>query len=376
MQTKVALIAGISSQDGARFAESLLYKGYEVHGITPRSSRGAVGATDPLFQNPDMDGRHFVVHHSDAAEPTALVQLVRLQPDEIYNLSLPSPWASEREPSAHWDAAIAADADGWEALQFLEAIRAGGMQKKTRFYQAGLCELYGLLRDAPHQESNSFVPANPYAAASLASFRTTVNYRQNHGIYACNGISFNSESPVRGESAVTRKITRAVARTSFGLQDCVRLRSLNAMRDWGRARDYMEMQWLMLQQAVADDFAIATGCQDSVRSFVCAAFATSGLLIEFEGIGVHEVGRVVEIVSDEVTRQVGDVVVRVDPSSFCASDLHARRTVPARGKQKLIWSSTPCFGEFVDEMMAADRAAARRDMRQKSSVAHGSGWRE
>jgi GDPmannose 4,6-dehydratase len=283
---KVALITGVTGQDGAYLAELLLNKGYEVHGIKRRSSLFNTDRIDHLYQDPHETGRRFILHHGDLTDSTSLIRIIQqVQPDEIYNLAAQSHVAvSFEEPE------YTANADGIGALRMLEAIRILGLEKKSRFYQASTSELYGLVQEIPQKETTPFYPRSPYAVAKLYAYWITVNYREAYGIYACNGILFNHESPVRGETFVTRKITRAIARIALGLQDCLYLGNLSALRDWGHARDYVEMQWLMLQQDHPEDFVIATGVQYSVRQFVEFAAAELGMGVLFEGEGVDEIG--------------------------------------------------------------------------------------
>jgi GDPmannose 4,6-dehydratase len=374
MPTKVALIADITCQDGAFLAESLLRKGYEVHGISQRASLHSAECTDSLYQNPDMDGSHFVVHQGDVSEAASLIRLVqKLQPDEIYNLTTQSSSPVRNEEAEQM---AVGHANSLAVLNLLEAIRVSGLEKKTRFYQGGTSELYGFVQEETLKSSDALSVSSVQAAARLAAHQVTVKYRQTYGMYACNGILFNGESPVRGESAVSRKITRAVARVSLGLQDCVRVGNLNELRDWGHARDYVEMQWLTLQQAAPDDFVIATGRQYSVRHFVRSAFATLGIDVEFEGSMGLEIGRVVGVSDDEVRCTVGHVVVRVDPNCARGAFDGAPQTERGKGKQKLIWSPSTTFSEFVSEMIAPECLAAKRALRIKNASAHPSNYHD
>ncbi|MCC2867907.1 MAG: GDP-mannose 4,6-dehydratase, partial [Candidatus Accumulibacter phosphatis] len=309
---KVALITGVTGQDGAYLAESLLDKGYQVHGIKRRSSLFNTDRIDHLYQDPHEPGRRFILHHGDLTDSTSLIRIIQeVQPDEIYNLAAQSHVAvSFEEPE------YTANADGIGALRMLEAIRILGLEKKSRFYQASTSELYGLVQESPQKETTPFYPRSPYAVAKLYAYWITVNYREAYGIYACNGILFNHESPVRGETFVTRKITRAIARIALGLQDCLYLGNLGALRDWGHARDYVEMQWLMLQQDHPEDFVIATGVQYSVRQFVEFAAAELGMGVLFEGEGVNEIGIVTRVEGDKAKVRPGTVIVRVDPRYF------------------------------------------------------------
>src|ERR1700712_2654554 len=288
---KVALITGVTGQDGAYLAEFLLKKGYEVHGIKRRASSFNTDRIDHLYQDPHVNNRDFVLHYGDLTDSTNLIRIVQeVQPDEIYNLAAMSHVAVSFETPEY-----TANADGIGTLRLLEAIRILGLEKKTRFYQASTSELYGLVQETPQTERTPFYPRSPYAVAKMYAYWITVNYREAYGLYACNGILFNHESPLRGETFVTRKITRAVARIALGLQDCLYLGNMSALRDWGHARDYVHMQWLMLQQDVADDFVIATGVQYSVRQFVEFAAREVGITLAFEGEGDQEVGRVEKV---------------------------------------------------------------------------------
>ena len=292
---KTALITGVTGQDGAYLAEFLLKKGYVVHGIKRRASLFNTDRIDHLYQDPHVDGRRFILHYGDLTDSTSLVRIVQqVQPDEIYNLAAQSHVAvSFEEPE------YTANADGIGALRLLEAIRICGLEKKTRFYQASTSELYGLVQETPQKESTPFYPRSPYAVAKLYAYWITVNYREAYGLYACNGVLFNHESPLRGETFVTRKITRAISRIALGLQDCLYLGNMSALRDWGHARDYIEMQWLMLQQDQAEDFVIATGVQYSVRQFVQMAAAELGIQLEFSGSEAGEVGTVTAVSAGE-----------------------------------------------------------------------------
>jgi GDPmannose 4,6-dehydratase len=361
MSKKIALITGITGQDGAYLAEFLLKRGYEVHGIKRRSSLFNTDRIDHLYQDPHVDQRNFILHYGDLTDSTNLIRIVQqVQPDEIYNLAAQSHVAvSFEEPE------YTANADGIGALRLLEAIRILGLEKKTRFYQASTSELYGLVQETPQKETTPFYPRSPYAVAKLYAYWITVNYREAYGMYACNGILFNHESPIRGETFVTRKITRAIARIALGLQDCLHLGNLSALRDWGHARDYVEMQWLMLQQPQADDFVIATGRQYSVRDFVRCAAAELGVHIEFEGRGVHEVGQVVQVDAlpdgDQALCKPGDVVVRVDPRYFRPTEVETLLGDPNKAKRLLGWTPTTSFESLVKEMVEADYESARRD---------------
>jgi GDPmannose 4,6-dehydratase len=355
--TKIALITGVTGQDGAYLAEFLLKKGYEVHGIKRRSSLFNTDRIDHLYEDPHVDNRKFILHYGDLTDSTSLVRIIQaVQPDEIYNLAAQSHVAvSFEEPE------YTANADGIGALRILEAIRILGLEKKTRFYQASTSELYGLVQEIPQKETTPFYPRSPYACAKLYAYWITINYREAYGIYACNGILFNHESPVRGETFVTRKITRAIARIALGLQDCLYLGNMSALRDWGHARDYIEMQWLMLQQDVAEDFVIATGVQYSVRQFVEFAAAELGITIRFEGEGEQEVGIVAAITGDRAKAKVGDVIVKVDPRYYRPTEVETLLGDPTRAREKLGWTPKTTLRELVKEMVEADYTSAKRD---------------
>ena len=358
---KTALITGVTGQDGAYLAELLLQKGYQVHGIKRRSSLFNTDRIDHLYQDPHVDNQRFKLHYGDLTDSTNLIRIVQqVQPDEIYNLAAMSHVAvSFEEPE------YTANADGIGTLRLLEAIRILGLQQKTRFYQASTSELYGLVQETPQKETTPFYPRSPYAVAKLYAYWITVNYREAYGLYACNGVLFNHESPLRGETFVTRKITRAVARIALGLQDCLYLGNMSALRDWGHARDYVQMQWLMLQQDVAEDFVIATGVQYSVRQFVERSAAELGLSVEFKGEGAAEVGVVarVEPVNGVKLAQckVGDVVVKVDPRYYRPTEVETLLGDPSKAKAKLGWTPTTTFDELVREMVQSDYQSAKRD---------------
>jgi GDPmannose 4,6-dehydratase len=363
MTHKVALVTGITGQDGAYLAESLLRKGYEVHGIKRRASLFNTDRIDSLYQDPHVDGRRFILHYGDVTDSTNLIRIIqKVQPDEIYNLAAMSHVAVSFETPEY-----TANADGIGTLRLLEAIRILGMEKKTRFYQASTSELYGLVQETPQTETTPFYPRSPYAVAKLYAYWITVNYREAYGMYACNGILFNHESPLRGETFVTRKITRAMARIALGLQDCLHLGNMDALRDWGHARDYVEVQWLMLQQDHADDFVIATGQQKSVRDFVCSAAETLGIGLQFEGHGEHEIGVVAEVSGGQAQCKVGDVVVRVDPRYYRPTEVETLLGDPTKAREKLGWTPTTTFEELVREMVASDYVAATRDSLIKSA---------
>jgi GDPmannose 4,6-dehydratase len=356
-QQKIALVTGITGQDGAYLAEFLLNKNYVVHGIKRRSSLFNTDRIDHLYQDPHDPQQRFKLHYGDLTDSTNLIRIVQqVQPDEIYNLAAQSHVAvSFEEPE------YTANADGIGTLRLLEAIRILGLEKKTRFYQASTSELYGLVQESPQKETTPFYPRSPYAVAKLYAYWITVNYREAYGIYGCNGILFNHESPVRGETFVTRKITRAIARIALGLQDCLYLGNLSALRDWGHARDYIEMQWLMLQQDKPEDFVIATGVQHSVRQFVEFAAAELGVTVAFEGEGVQEVGRVSAVHGEKAKCKVGDTIVRVDPRYFRLTEVETLLGDASRAREKLGWAPKITLLELVTEMVRSDYEAARRD---------------
>jgi GDPmannose 4,6-dehydratase len=347
MHMKTALITGVTGQDGAYLAEFLLGKGYIVHGIKRRSSLFNTDRIDHLYQDPHVSNRNFVLHYGDMTDSSSLIRIIQeVQPDEIYNLAAQSHVAvSFEEPE------YTANSDALGALRVLEAIRTLGLEKKTRFYQASTSELYGLVQEVPQKETTPFYPRSPYAVAKLYAYWITVNYRESYGMYACNGILFNHESPIRGETFVTRKITRALARIKLGLQDCLYLGNLDSMRDWGHAKDYVEMQWLMLQQETAEDFVIATGVQFSVRDFVNAAAAELGVKVRWEGTGVGERGYNAE----------GKCIVAVDERYFRPAEVETLLGDASKAKQKLGWSPKITFQELVSEMVREDLKAAERD---------------
>jgi GDPmannose 4,6-dehydratase len=354
---KVALITGVTGQDGAYLSELLLKKGYEVHGIKRRSSLFNTDRIDHLYQDPHVEHQRFKLHYGDLTDSTNLIRIIQqVQPDEIYNLAAMSHVAVSFETPEY-----TANADGIGTLRILEAIRILGLERKTRFYQASTSELYGLVQETPQKETTPFYPRSPYAVAKMYAYWITVNYREAYGMYACNGILFNHESPLRGETFVTRKITRAIARIALGLQDCLYLGNMSALRDWGHARDYVEMQWLMLQQDKPEDFVIATGVQYSVRQFVEFAAAELGIELRFEGEADNEVGRVTEVTGDKAVCKVGDVIVRVDPRYYRPTEVETLLGDPSRAKAKLGWSPTTPLRDLVSEMVTADYASAKRD---------------
>ncbi|CAN0617641.1 GDP-mannose 4,6-dehydratase [Burkholderia multivorans] len=344
---KIALITGITGQDGAYLAELLLAKGYEVHGIKRRTSMFNTQRIDHLYQDPHESDRRFILHHGDLTDSSSLIRIIQqVQPDEIYNLAAQSHVAvSFEEPE------YTANSDALGALRVLEAIRILGLEKKTRFYQASTSELYGLVQEIPQRETTPFYPRSPYAVAKLYAYWITVNYREAYGMFACNGILFNHESPKRGETFVTRKITRALARIKLGLQECLYLGNLNAKRDWGHARDYVEAQWLMLQQDQPEDFVIATGVQVSVRDFVDAAARELGLTLAWQGTGVDEKG----------VDETGKVRVAVDPRYFRPTEVETLLGDATKAREKLGWTPATGLDELVKEMVHEDLKAAQRD---------------
>ena len=355
--TKTALITGVTGQDGAYLAELLLSKGYEVHGIKRRSSLFNTDRVDHLYQDPHVDNARFKLHYGDLTDSTNLIRIVQeVQPDEIYNLGAMSHVAVSFEQPEY-----TADADGIGTLRLLEAIRILGLTKKTRFYQASTSELYGLVQEIPQKETTPFYPRSPYAVAKMYAYWITVNYREAYGMYACNGVLFNHESPLRGETFVTRKITRAIARIALGLQDCLYLGNLSALRDWGHARDYVEMQWLMLQQEVAEDFVIATGVQYSVRQFVEFAAAELGITLAFSGEGAQEIATVVKVDGNRAKCKPGEVIVRVDPRYYRPTEVETLLGDPTKAKVKLGWVPKTTLPELVKEMVEADYTSAKRD---------------
>ena len=353
---KVALITGITGQDGAYLAELLLRKGYIVHGVKRRSSLFNTDRIDHLYQDPHVDNAKFKLHYGDLTDSTNLIRIIQqVQPDEIYNLAAMSHVAVSFETPEY-----TANADGIGTLRILEAIRILGLEKKTRFYQASTSELYGLVQETPQKETTPFYPRSPYAVAKLYAYWITVNYREAYGMYACNGILFNHESPVRGETFVTRKITRALARIKLNLQDCLYLGNMDSLRDWGHAKDYVEMQWLMLQQDQPEDFVIATGVQYSVRDFVNAAAKELGMTMRWEGTGIDEKGYWCH--SRESGNPVEDtLIVAVDPRYFRPTEVETLLGDPTKAHQKLGWKPKISFDELVAEMVREDLKGAERD---------------
>ncbi|MFO7974176.1 MAG: GDP-mannose 4,6-dehydratase [Candidatus Hydrogenedentota bacterium] len=361
---KKALITGITGQDGAYLAQFLLDKGYEVHGIKRRSSLFNTDRIDHLYQDPHETDRRFILHHGDLTDSTSLIRVIQqVQPDEIYNLAAQSHVAvSFEEPE------YTANSDALGALRLLEAIRILGLEKKTRFYQASTSELFGKVQEVPQKETTPFYPRSPYAVAKLYAYWITVNYREAYGVYACNGILFNHESPIRGETFVTRKITRALARIKLGLQGCLYLGNLDAKRDWGHAKDYVEMQWLMLQQEEPEDFVIATGVQYSVRDFVNAAAKELGMEVRWEGEGINEKGfwanrsmPASPVVSAPGEPRDGGAIVAVDPRYFRPTEVETLLGDPTHAREKLGWTPRISFEALVAEMVREDLRTAERD---------------
>lgn len=355
---KSALITGITGQDGSYLAEFLLEKGYEVHGIKRRASSFNTERIDHIYQSPHEENARFRLHYGDLTDTSNLTRIIHeVQPDEVYNLGAQSHVAVSFEAPEY-----TADVDAIGTLRMLEAIRFLGMEKKTRFYQASTSELYGLVQEIPQKETTPFYPRSPYAVAKLYAYWITVNYRESYGMYACNGILFNHESPRRGETFVTRKITRGIANIAQGLEDCLYLGNMDSLRDWGHAKDYVRMQWMMLQQETAEDFVIATGRQMSVREFVRMTAAEAGIEISFEGEGVEELARVTRVVDETKAPSVsaGDVIVRVDPRYFRPAEVETLLGDPTKAKQKLGWECEISVEQMCAEMVASDLDHARK----------------
>ena len=355
---KTALITGITGQDGSYLAELLLEKGYEVHGIKRRASSFNTARLDHIFQDPHVEERRLHLHYGDLSDASNLIRIVgQVQPDEVYNLGAQSHVAVSFETPEY-----TADVDAMGPLRLLEAIRILGLQHKTRFYQASTSELYGLVQETPQRESTPFYPRSPYAVAKLYAYWITVNYREAYGLYACNGILFNHESPRRGETFVTRKITRGLCNIAQGLDSCLYVGNMDALRDWGHARDFVRMQWLMLQQAQPEDFVIATGLQHSVREFILLAARELGLSMRFQGDGLDEVG-VVSAIADPAKApalKVGDTLIRVDPRYLRPAEVRTLLGDPAKAKAKLGWSPEITLEQMVQEMVQNDLQQARR----------------
>lgn len=354
---KKALITGVTGQDGSYLAEFLLEKGYEVHGLKRRASSFNTQRVDHIYQDPHTDHARFKLHYGDLTDTSNLTRLLsEIEPDEVYNLGAQSHVAVSFEVPEY-----TADVDGIGTLRLLEAIRFLGLEKKTRFYQASTSELYGLVQETPQRETTPFYPRSPYAVAKLYSYWITVNYREAYGMYACNGILFNHESPRRGETFVTRKITRGLANIAQGLEDCLYMGNIDALRDWGHAKDYVRMQWMMLQQEVPEDFVIATGKQYSVRQFITWSAQELGLTLAFSGEGVEEIATVTAIEGDMAPAlKVGDVVLRIDPRYFRPAEVETLLGDPTKAKQKLGWVPEITTEEMCAEMVREDLKTARR----------------
>lgn len=354
---KKALITGITGQDGSYLAEFLLEKGYEVHGIKRRASSFNTERVDHIYEDPHVEKQNFVLHYGDLSDSSNLTRIIsEVQPDEVYNLGAQSHVAVSFEAPEY-----TADVDAMGTLRLLEAIRFLGLEKKTRFYQASTSELYGEVQETPQKETTPFHPRSPYAVAKMYAYWITVNYRESYGMYACNGILFNHESPRRGETFVTRKITRAMANISLGLESCLYLGNMDALRDWGHAKDYVRMQWMMLQQDTAEDFVIATGKQISVRDFVLLSAREAGIELLFSGEGLDEIATV-SAVSQESGEsvKVGDVIVRVDPRYFRPAEVETLLGDPTKAKEKLGWVPEITVEEMCKEMVASDLDKAKR----------------
>lgn len=356
-QQKVALITGVTGQDGSYLAEFLLEKGYIVHGIKRRASSFNTQRVDHIYQDPHIENAHFKLHYGDLSDTSNLIRIIQeTQPDEIYNLGAQSHVAVSFESPEY-----TADVDALGSLRLLEAIRILGLEKKTRYYQASTSELYGLVQEIPQKETTPFYPRSPYAVAKLYAYWITVNYREAYGMYACNGILFNHESPRRGETFVTRKITRGMANIAMGLESCLYMGNIDALRDWGHAKDYVRMQWLMLQQEQPDDFVIATGVQYSVRQFIQWVAAELGIGLRFEGQGVDEQAIVESITGDRAPAlNVGDVIMRVDPRYFRPTEVETLLGDPTKAKEKLGWVPEITVQQMCSEMVTYDLAQAQQ----------------
>ena len=355
---KKALITGVTGQDGSYLAEFLLEKGYEVHGTKRRASSLNTQRVDHIFEDPHASDSRFKLHYGDLTDTSNLTRLIRdIEPDEIYNLGAQSHVAVSFEVPEY-----TADVDAIGTLRILEAIRFLGLEKKTRFYQASTSELFGLVQETPQRETTPFYPRSPYAVAKMYAYWISVNYRESYGIYACNGILFNHESPRRGETFVTRKITRGLSRIVLGIDDCLYMGNIDSLRDWGHAKDYVRMQWMMLQQDVPEDFVIATGIQYSVREFINWSANELGLTIEFSGSGVEEIGTIVAIEGNLApARSIGDVVVRIDPRYFRPAEVETLLGDPTKAKEKLGWVPEITVHEMCAEMVRDDLKAAKRE---------------
>ena len=366
MTPKVALITGITGQDGSYLAEFLLEKGYTVHGIKRRASSFNTQRVDHIYQDPHIQNTHFKLHYGDLTDTSNLVRIVQeTQPDEIYNLGAQSHVAVSFESPEY-----TADVDGMGTLRLLEAIRILGLEKKTRFYQASTSELYGLVQETPQKETTPFYPRSPYAVAKMYAYWITVNYREAYGIYACNGILFNHESPRRGETFVTRKVTRGLANISQGLEECLYMGNIDALRDWGHAKDYVRMQWLMLQQETPEDFVIATGVQYSVRQFIEKTAAALGMKLRWEGQGVDEVGYWLNPPLPPVGGggEGARCIIKIDPGYYRPTEVESLLGDPTKAKEKLGWVPVITLDEMVLEMVATDLADSKKHVLLKSMV--------
>ena len=354
---KKALITGITGQDGSYLAEFLLKKGYEVHGIKRRASSLNTQRIDHIFEDPHLDNIHLKLHYGDLTDSSNLTRIIRdIEPDEVYNLGAQSHVAVSFEAPEY-----TADVDAMGSLRILEAIRFLGLENKTRFYQASTSELYGLVKETPQTENTPFHPRSPYAVAKMYAYWIAVNYRESYGMYACNGILFNHESPRRGETFVTRKITRGLTRIALGLETCLYMGNIDALRDWGHAKDYVRMQWMMLQQEKPDDFVIATGIQYSVRNFITWVASDLGIEIEFSGKGIDEIATVSKV-NNEIAPSinVGDVIMRIDPRYFRPAEVETLLGDPSKAKEKLGWVPEITVQEMCSEMVACDLAEAKK----------------
>lgn len=357
MVQKIALITGVTGQDGSYLAEFLLEKGYEVHGIKRRASLFNTQRVDHIYQDPHIENKNFILHYGDLTDSSNLTRILQeVQPDEVYNLGAQSHVAVSFESPEY-----TADVDAMGTLRLLEAIRLLGLEKKTRFYQASTSELFGLVQEVPQKETTPFYPRSPYAVAKLYAYWITVNYRESYGMFACNGTLFNHESPRRGETFVTRKITRGLANIAQGLDTCLYMGNIDALRDWGHAKDYVRMMWLMLQQDQPQDFVIATGVQHSVRTFIEWSAAELGIKLRFEGKGIDEVG-IVESVTGDMAPAVkpGDVLVRIDPRYFRPAEVETLLGDPAKAKRELGWVPQITVQEMCAEMVREDLKVAKR----------------
>ncbi len=357
MAQKVALITGVTGQDGSYLAEFLLEKGYQVHGIKRRASSFNTQRVDHIYQDPHTDNKNFILHYGDLTDSSNLTRIIKeIQPDEVYNLGAQSHVAVSFESPEY-----TADVDAMGTLRILEAIRLLGLEKKTRFYQASTSELFGLVQEIPQKETTPFYPRSPYAVAKMYGYWITVNYRESYGMYACNGILFNHESPRRGETFVTRKITRGLANIAQGLEKCLFMGNIDSLRDWGHAKDYVRMQWMMLQQETPDDFVIATGVQYSVRQFISWSAAELGITLAFEGEGVNEKATITKIEGNNAPAlKVGDVIVQIDPRYFRPAEVETLLGDPTKAKTVLGWTPEITVQEMCAEMVREDLKVAQR----------------